>query len=333
MAAKRSFTSSFKLPTSCSSPINTHSTVVISLPELTIRKNVPIGEGASSRVYLAMFKGKQVAMKQYLMDNVKLPRNQQLLLKEASELQHLDHENVIKCFGVCIDNGSVILELAKKTIDLEGNVYDIHSLRQLLDTTLEQFPDSLKHEALYHIVSGLEYLHSKMIVHGDLKSANVLVSGNEKEDYVFKLCDMGQTHAILTSKLATNMSANRSTKVTKVGTVPFEASEFFLNRPKTVASDIYSFGILMHELLYPELSHPWEYVFPAAGHSQTICLFIQQAVMRGERPILKHKPSAYTALMKLCWVQNSEDRPTALTLKSKIIELEQELEVFRVVVL
>ena len=89
----------------------------------------------------------------------------------------------------------------------------------------------------------------------------------------------------------------------------------------------------MHELLYPELSHPWESVFPAAGHSQTICLFIQQAVMRGERPILKHKPSAYTALMKLCWVQNSEDRLTALTLKSKIIELEQELEVFRVVVL
>ena len=233
MEVKRSaLPTSFKRPTSSSSPIGPRASIVIPLSELTIPNNVPIGEGASSRVYLATFKGKPVAMKQYVMDNVKLPHNQQLLLREAGELQHLDHENVIKCFGVCTDNASVVLELAKKTIDLEGNAYDIHSLRQLLDTTLEQFPDSLKHEALYHIVSGLEYLHSKGIVHGDLKSANVLVSENEKGDYVFKLCDMGQTHAILISKLATNMSANRSTKVTKVGTVPFEAPEFFLTAPK-----------------------------------------------------------------------------------------------------
>ena len=87
----------------------------------------------------------------------------------------------------------------------------------------------------------------------------------------------------------------------------------------------------MYELLYPEISHPWESVFPA-GPSQTICLLIQQAVMRGERPIVRHERSAYTAVMELCWAQNSEERSTAPILKSKIISLEQTLEVFSCII-
>ena len=53
-------------------------------------------------------------------------------------------------------------------------------------------------EALYQIAKGLTYLHSQKVIHGDLKSGNVLVNGEEASDYHFILTDFGEPQHQLT---------------------------------------------------------------------------------------------------------------------------------------
>ena len=69
---------------------------------------------------------------------------------------------------------------------------------------IEVIPPLLKLGAMHEICKGLAYLHEKKIVHGDLKSGNVLVSGSTSDEWMFKLTDFGQAHRDVT--LSLNMS-------------------------------------------------------------------------------------------------------------------------------
>ena len=84
-----------------------------------------------------------------------------------------------------------------------------------------------RYEGLYQIACGMDYLHNKQILHGDLKSANVLVHGDQ-EDWIFKLCDMGPAHMAMTTKL-TNSTTSKASSKTIRGTVSFEAPEVCIN--------------------------------------------------------------------------------------------------------
>ena len=79
-------------------------------------------------------------------------------------------------------------------------------------------------------------------------------------------------------------------------------------------SDMYSFGMVVHELLQPKYKYPWESVYDGA-RSETINILIVEAVKRGERPpVPAFKELTYRGavdIMKECWVQNPEERPTA----------------------
>jgi len=223
---------------------------VIPLSSLDYNQNNQIGRGGSATVYEGKFSGRDVAVKVYWFDNPSTQSNKKLLLKEAAELLSLQHENIIKCFGVCAEIGGIILELAKKEIVVGGVTQYVHSLKQLIEAIPKEFfsmelryaflvHSSLifylilqlfflfRYEALFQVASGLDYLHNRKITHGDLKSANVLVL--EQDDWTFKLCDVGQSHIDVTTKLtnSTTVSASRtgSNSTTRRGTISFEAPE------------------------------------------------------------------------------------------------------------
>ena len=162
-----------------------------------------LGQGGSAFVYKGLLKGTDdvkmaVAVKIYNLGNFNLPDNQILLKKEVNELSALKHENVICCLGLCLEKGAIILELAEKEITLGPEIHHVNSLRQLLDVLKDEFPIDIKYESLYQIARGLSYLHAKNIVHGDMKSANVLIKGSIPEEYCFKLSDLGLSHSEIT---------------------------------------------------------------------------------------------------------------------------------------
>lgn len=119
-------------------------------------------------------------MKQFSFDNPGNPQNKELIIKQASELIALEYENIVKSYGVCLKISSLILELAKRELWIDGTQCFVHSLRQLTEL-IGDLPDDTKHEALFQISCGLSFLLSKKITRGDLKSANVLVTGSRGE--------------------------------------------------------------------------------------------------------------------------------------------------------
>ncbi len=112
---------------------------VIPLSSLDYHQNNQIGRGGSATVYEGKFSGRDVAVKVYWFDNPSTQSNKKLLLKEAAELLSLQHENIIKCFGVCAEIGGIILELAKKEIVVGGVIQYVHSLKQLIEAIPKEF--------------------------------------------------------------------------------------------------------------------------------------------------------------------------------------------------
>ena len=87
---------------------------------------------------------------------------------------------------------------------------------------------------------------------------------------------------------------------------------------------MYSFGMVVHELLQPKYKYPWESVYDGA-RPETINILIVEAVKRGERPpVPAFKELTYRGavdIMKECWVQNPEKRPTAKEVQNKLLIL------------
>lgn len=82
---------------------------------------------------------------------------------------------------------------------------DAHFLRHLIDAVKKQFLLSLKKEVLLRINHEIEYIHKRNLYHDDLKSGNVLFTGNA-QDFIFKLCDVGRANYTRHYKLVWNMS-------------------------------------------------------------------------------------------------------------------------------
>ncbi len=149
-----------------------------------------------------------------------------------------------------------------------------------------------------------------------------MVHGSQPKEMNFKLCDMGRAHQQLTSRFAmtsTNTFTNSNKKRIQQGTVSFEAPEVFLQQIKTFESDIYSFAMVMYELLHPTLCHPWEAVF-SCGSPDTIRLSIIAAVKSGKRPPVT-EITPYTILMKKCWADRPDQRPSPTELQPLILDV------------
>ncbi|KAJ6585723.1 kinase-like domain-containing protein, partial [Mycena capillaripes] len=146
---------------------------------------------------------------------------------------------------------------------------------------------------LYEIIQGLEYLHSRNIIHGDLKGANILID----EDWSARLTDFG---------LSIFSDATSTTTGNRGGSLYWMAPELLDPSAKfafTRATDVYAFGCVCFELYTgrPPFSDLPE---PAA--------FMK--IINGERP---KRPSGDPTMSETiwhqvteCWAQSPLARPT-----------------------
>ncbi|CUG90880.1 protein kinase, putative [Bodo saltans] len=162
------------------------SQMIYTLDQLEV--GATIGRGANSWVHRGVLKPRSMAVALKHLWGVKAA---EYCKREVAALQKLDHPNVVKTLGYCEVSpmeAYLILELSE-----EGKL----STLALADLPVyQQLIQSLKW--CLQTAEGLKYLHSKDMVHLDIKPTNVLRFG----DFV-KLCDFGTAKHIAEDMFST----------------------------------------------------------------------------------------------------------------------------------
>ncbi|XP_030538214.1 serine/threonine-protein kinase STY8 isoform X2 [Rhodamnia argentea] len=193
-----------------------------------------IGQGSYAVVYRGMWKGSDVAIKVYV-GNEYSEDTLQDYKKEIEIMKRLRHPNVLLFMGAVYskERPAIVTEFMPrgslfKTLHKNNQVLDTrHRLRMALD-----------------VARGMNYLHHRNppIVHRDLKSSNLLVDKN----WTVKVGDFGLSRL----KNATLLTAKSGR-----GTPQWMAPEVLRNEPSNEKSDVFSFGVILWELMTESI--PW----------------------------------------------------------------------------
>lgn len=157
---------------------------------------------------------------------------------------------------------------------------------------------------IFHVAKGMEYISSKCIVHRDLASRNILVSGQK----ICKIGDFGMArHMQSVADVYERHSGNCKIPVR------WMAPEVLLSNSFTSKSDVFSFGILMWEIITLG-STPYTHL-----KTEQVIDRVARGGERPERPEYCH-PELYS-IMSQCWQQDSAARPTFKNLVDILGEL------------
>ncbi|GES87707.1 kinase-like domain-containing protein [Rhizophagus clarus] len=208
--------------------------------------------------------------------NITLKYMNEMILHHKVDIDH----RIIRFYGITQDpeteNYMMVLEYA-----------DDGSLRRYLDTDYNTLSWESKIICLYDIITGLKFVHEKNLIHRDLHHGNILKSKNKTA-----ITDMGLCKP--TDDIAQ--------KNNRYGVLPYIAPEILREQAYTKASDIYSFGIIMYEIIcgLPP--------FHDVSHDEILAI----KICKGLRPRFNIKvPQLIIRLIKSCLDANPLKRPKA----------------------
>uniref|UniRef100_A0A8C6Q7X8 Mitogen-activated protein kinase kinase kinase n=1 Tax=Nothobranchius furzeri TaxID=105023 RepID=A0A8C6Q7X8_NOTFU len=226
-----------------------------------------LGSGAQGAVFLGKFRSEEVAIK-------KVREQKETDIKH---LRKLKHPNIISFKGVCTQAPCycIIMEYCA-----QGQLYEVlRAGRKVTPTLLVDWASG--------IASGMNYLHLHKIIHRDLKSPNVLVTHND----TVKISDFGTSKEL----------SDKSTKMSFAGTVAWMAPEVIRNEPVSEKVDIWSFGVVLWELLTGEI--PYKDV-----DSSAIIWGVGSNSLH--LPVPSTCPDGFKILMKQTWQGKPRNRPS-----------------------
>eukprot|EP00128_Syssomonas_multiformis_P000547 Colp12_sorted_trinity150504_noHs@10977 len=230
-----------------------------------------IGSGSSSAVFSAQYKGQTVAVK-------KLKYSGEMEVKEIKSLMELKHPNVVQCVGVVQHPfEALVMEYCGG-----GSLFEV--LRKQ-----EVDPPLIVHWAT-QIAHGMHYLHykaPKKIIHRDLKSANILIGHNN----VAKISDFGTAREF----------NGKTTSMSFQGTVAWMSPEVIRNEPSNRAVDVWSFGVVLWELLTGQVPY---------ANVETSAIIWGVGGNSLHLPIPASCPHGFAALMRACWDPSPKSRPS-----------------------
>lgn len=210
--------------------------------------------------------------------------------RELAIWMRLNHENVVPLLGIASGFGP------DNSISMVSIWFTNGTLTSYLVRQRETLHHRQRLELLRDIAAGVQYLHESEVVHGDLSGNNILINGQGKAC----LTDFGLSTASGGFQGTSYFGAGRH------GAIRWVAPEIIVGvgQHSTFASDIYSFGSIMLQVLSGEV--PWSDV--AAEH------VIVQKLTNGQVP---RRPSivsrTHWAFIRKCWSPSSQNaaRPSA----------------------
>ncbi|XBJ06246.1 hypothetical protein VPH35_024894 [Triticum aestivum] len=258
---------------------------------LQIKEN--IASGSSGDLYRGTYLDVDVAIK-YLKTGHANDDSKVEFLQQIMILRSVNHENVIHFYGACTKHRDYLIVTEYMA---GGNLYDfLHKQNNSLDL-------SLILRIAIDISKGMDYLHQNNIIHRDLKSANLLVGDGQ----VVKIADFAVAREL----------SQEGDMTAETGTYRWMAPEVINHKPYDHKADVFSFAIVLWELVTSKI--PYENLTP---------LQAALSVRQGLRLVIPS--SVHPRLSKLiqwCWGENPHTRPVFSEITA---ELEDILLTFQV---
>jgi atrial natriuretic peptide receptor A len=259
---------------------------------------------------VGFYKAIRVAVKYLQETKIELNREQ---LIELKVMKDLSHDNLVKFHGACLDIPNCILsEYCPKG-----------SLQDILENDNVKIDTTFKMSLIMDIVRGMSYLHHSVIKsHGALKSTNCLVDNR----FVLKISDFGLHFLRKHSNDVDNNEESHSYWERQLWTAP---ELLRMENPPPEGSqkgDIYSFAIIMHEIIERQgVFHLEEFRTarekvdavrkgPDANGGQPLRPSLGEALCEEE----------VAAMMRKCWSEDAADRPDFSSLKNRLKHINKE---------
>uniref|UniRef100_A0A2K6KS99 Mitogen-activated protein kinase kinase kinase n=1 Tax=Rhinopithecus bieti TaxID=61621 RepID=A0A2K6KS99_RHIBE len=270
----------------------------IDFAELTLEEI--IGIGGFGKVYRAFWIGDEVAVKAARHDpDEDISQTIENVRQEAKLFTMLKHPNIIALRGVCLKepNLCLVMEFARG-----GPLNRVLSGKRIP-------PDILVNWAV-QIARGMNYLHDEAIVpiiHRDLKSSNILilqkVENGDLSNKILKITDFGLAR-----------EWHRTTKMSAAGTYAWMAPEVIRASMFSKGSDVWSYGVLLWELLTGEV--------PFRG-IDGLAVAYGVAMNKLALPIPSTCPEPFAKLMEDCWNPDPHSRPSFTNILDQLTTIEE----------
>ncbi|XP_072887395.1 mitogen-activated protein kinase kinase kinase 11-like [Hemitrygon akajei] len=272
----------------------------VAFGELTLQE--VIGVGGFGKVYRATWRGRLVAVKAARQDpDEDISATAQNVRQEARLFAMLRHSNIIGLMGVCLQEPNLCLVMEYAS----GGALN----RALAGRRIP--PHVLVNWAV-QIGQGMRYLHDEAIVpviHRDLKSNNVLlfqpIVDDDMEGKTLKITDFGLAR-----------EWHRTTKMSTAGTYAWMAPEVIKTSTFSKGSDVWSYGVLLWELLTGEV--PYKGI-------DGLAVAYGVAVNKLTLPIPSTCPEMFAQLMSECWDEDPHRRPQFASILGQLTTIEEQV--------
>ncbi|XP_052168680.1 senescence-induced receptor-like serine/threonine-protein kinase [Oryza glaberrima] len=208
------------------------------LMEITNDFSVCIGEGGFGPVFHGRIKdGTQVAVKIHSPTS-EIEKGMREFLAEVESLTTVHHRHLVFLVGYCTDKNHLALIYEYMP---NGSLYDHIRGKKAVIQTL-RWCDRVR--ITLEAAQGLDYLHTGCvlpIIHRDLKSHNILLG----HDMVAKISDFGLSKSYFSV-------AQSHISVSAAGTIGYIDPEYCLSGRLTTSSDVFSFGVVLLEIVTGE---------------------------------------------------------------------------------
>eukprot|EP00002_Diphylleia_rotans_P028911 TRINITY_DN5847_c0_g1_i1.p1 TRINITY_DN5847_c0_g1~~TRINITY_DN5847_c0_g1_i1.p1 ORF type:complete len:2350 (+),score=427.40 TRINITY_DN5847_c0_g1_i1:170-7219(+) len=249
-----------------------------------------LGSGAFGEVFAGKWRGSDVAIKRINIEKIDASSLTEFQ-SEVSIMVELRHPNIVLYMAACLEPGRLCI------------VSELMSRGSLLDNLIDEqilMDMQMKMMILSDAAKGMQYLHLSKppILHRDLKSPNLLLD----DKWNCKISDFGLT----------GVQSKRAKGSSPPGTLLWMAPEIIGGSDYAAEADVYSFGIIIWEVLTRREPYPGEV-------AESVAMRVLQDNLRPEFLKEDEAPLEMQTLAQRCWDKDPKRRPTFRDITEEIV--------------